>query len=106
MKRFLTSTFALLVLTTGPADAVNACDKGNAVRAAFEPRLVFEQARATRVGSADWSRSVRSGFERIAQQPGDCAQLFGTYQAYLEQVIQQNDSFEKARDRGRIFKKW
>lgn len=106
MKRFFLCTFAALILTAGPVHAVSACDKSNTVRAAFEPRLAFEQARATRVGGVEWSKDVRVGFERIAQKPGDCPQLFASYKRYLERIIRQNDSFENAHGARGIFRKW
>ncbi len=106
MKSILVSSLAALILFGGQAHAVNACDKASTVRAAFEPRLVHEQARAKRVGDMVWSSSVRSGFERIARTNQDCKALFAEYHSYMDGVIARNDALEKTAGSGGIFRKW
>lgn len=106
----LAAAVILGCVAANPAAAGALCDSSRDIKAAFEPRLDYEQERATRVAGneADWASSIRNGFEQIDSAGLDCRAVYDRYAAFVEHVIDRNDRLEKSSPmtRGMIFRKW
>lgn len=105
-----TLTSVLGIAIAGPASAGGSCDRAPEIRAAFEPRLDYEQERAERAAAADdnWPAEIRRDFDKIDNHGLDCRAVYDRYNEFVGGVIARNDDRETAASatRGLIFKKW